>query len=70
MLSSLNMWNKVGRIIAMISRNLGIDVSKAVKMFYQSRTCADLHDSESGMYLMGDKYIYDSFIMELKAKSI
>ena len=64
MLSNLNMWNKIGRIIAMISRTRKVSISAAAEMFYHSQTCRDLHDAETGLYLMGDKYVFDSFNME------
>lgn len=65
MLSNLNMWNKIGRIIAMISRNMNIGISAATELFYRSKTCRELHDPETGLYLMGDLYIYDCLMKEI-----
>lgn len=65
MLSKLNMWNKVGRIIALLSDRLNVDVAKATDLFYRSRTCKELHDESTGLYLMGDRYILDNLLSEL-----
>lgn len=65
MLSKLNMWNKVGRIIALLSDRLNVDVAKATDIFYRSRTCKELHDESTGLYLMGDRYVLDNLITEL-----
>lgn len=65
MLSKLNMWNKIGRIINLLSDRLGVDIAKATDIFYRSRTCRDLHDESTELYLMGDRYILDNLINEL-----
>ena len=65
MLSKLNMWNKIGRIIALLSDRLNVDVAKATDLFYRSRTCKELHDESTGLYLMGDRYILDNILSEL-----
>lgn len=56
--------NRIGSIGMEISRRLGIDPVKALEMFYESRTCADLHDRSTGLYLYGDLYIADEFMSE------
>ena len=56
--------NRIGSISMEISRRLGIDPVKALEMFYESRTCADLHDRSTGFYLYGDLYIADEFMSE------
>ena len=56
--------NRIGSISMEISRRLGIDPVKALEMFYDSRTCADLHDRSTGLYLYGDLYIADEFMSE------
>ncbi|MCQ2295779.1 MAG: hypothetical protein MJZ45_00085 [Bacteroidales bacterium] len=56
--------NRIGSISMEISRRLGIDPVKALEMFYESRTCADLHDRSTGLYLYGDLYIADEFMSE------
>ena len=59
------MWNKVGRIIALLSDRLNVDVAKATDIFYRSRTSRDLHDESTGLYLMGDRYVLDNLMTEL-----
>lgn len=56
--------NRIGSISMEISRRLGIDPVKALEMFYESRTCAELHDRSTGLYLYGDLYIADEFMSE------
>ena len=59
------MSNRIGAISVILARMLDIDVVKALKMFYSSKTCANLHDKSTGLYLYGDMYITDEFIMEM-----
>lgn len=65
MLSDLNMWNKIGRIIAMVAKERNIGVAKATDLFYRSKTCSELHNPDTGLYLMGDKYILDNLLSEI-----
>ena len=59
------MSNRIGAISVILAKMLDIDVVKALKMFYSSKTCANLHDKSTGLYLYGDMYITDEFIMEM-----
>ena len=54
MLSDLNMWNKIGRIIALTARERQISVAEAAGLFYRSRTCTELQE----------EYILDNLQME------
>lgn len=65
MLSQLNMWNKIGRIITRLSERLDINIERATEIFYTSKTCKDLHDESTGLYLFSDNYLVDNVIMEL-----
>ena len=47
-----------------LSRRLQIEPLRALKLFYESKTCADLHDKATGLYLYGDLYIADEFMRE------
>lgn len=51
-----------------LSKRLKISPSEALQLFYASKTCADLHDKETGLYLYGDLYIADEFIRECQDK--
>ena len=66
MLSDLLMWNKIGRIVTLLSERLGISSERALDLFYSSRTNERLHDNDTGLYLMSDLYIVDELIMELR----
>lgn len=57
--------NRIGSISMEISRRLSIDPIRALEMFYESRTCAELHDRSTGLYLYGDLYIADEFMSEM-----
>ena len=53
--------------IAMIlSKRLDIEPIRALKMFYESQTCANLHDKSTGLYLYGDPYVADEFMLEIQ----
>ena len=56
--------NRIGSIAMELSRLLDIEPVKALEMFYESQTCADLHDKSSGLYLYSNLYIVDEFIQE------
>ena len=60
------MSNRIGAISVLLAEQLNIDSVKALKLFYQSKTCANLHDKSTGLYLYGDLYIADEFIRELE----
>lgn len=56
--------NRIGAISMELSKRLDIDPVKALELFYESQTCADLHDKSTGLYLYSDLYIADEFIQE------
>mgnify|MGYP004443282149 FL=1 len=58
------MSNRIGIICEEISRRMNIEPTKALELFYESQTCADLHDKNTGLYLYGNLYITDEFMME------
>lgn len=64
MLSDLLMWNKIGRIVTLLSERLGISSEHALDMFYTSRTCRLLHDPSTQLYTFSDAYIVEDVIME------
>ena len=67
MLSDLLMWNKIGRIVTLLSQRLDVSGERALDIFYTSRTNERLHDPHTGLYLMSDLYIVDEVIMELQS---
>lgn len=56
--------NRIGAISVELARQLNIEPVKALELFYESQTCADLHDKSTGLYLYSDLYIVDEFIRE------
>lgn len=68
MLSDLLMWNKIGRIVTLLSERLNISSERALDIFYTSRTNERLHDENTGLYLMSDLYIVDELILELQGR--
>ena len=60
------MSNRIVGIAIHLSKQLNIDPIQALKLFYQSKTCAKLHDKSTGLYLYGDLYVVDEFIREME----
>ena len=58
--------NRIGAISVELAKRLDIAPVKALELFYESRTCADLHDKSTGLYLYSDLYIADEFILEMQ----
>ena len=56
------MSNRIGAISMELSKRLSIEPVKALQLFYESQTCADLHDKSTGLYLYGDLYVADEFM--------
>jgi hypothetical protein len=68
MLSDLLMWNKIGRIVTLLSERLDVSSERALDIFYTLRTNERLHDETTGLYLMSDLYIVDEIILELQGR--
>ena len=60
------MSNRIGAIAVILAKRLNIEDIKALKLFYESQTCANLHDRATGLYLYGDHYLADEFIREME----
>lgn len=58
------MSNRIGAISMELAKRLNIEPVKALEMFYESETCTRLHDKSTGLYLYGDLYIADEFMLE------
>ena len=56
--------NRIGQISAELAKRLNIAPERALEMFYASKTCADLHDKSTGLYLYGNLYVADEFMRE------
>ena len=62
------MWNKIGRIVTLLSKRLDVSGERALDIFYTSRTNERLHDEYTGLYLMSDRYIVDELVLELQGQ--
>ena len=62
------MSNRIGAISVILAERLGIEDVQALKLFYESNTCASLHDKDTGLYLYGDHYIADEFMREMESR--
>ena len=56
--------NRIGAIAVELAKRLNIAPEKALQLFYESKTCSDLHDKSTGLYLYGDLYVADEFMRE------
>lgn len=59
----------IGRISAVIAQRLGIAPVDALCRFYESDTCALLHDERTGFYLFSVGYLADEYFEEQKRTS-
>ena len=64
------MSNRIGAIAVDLAERLDIEPVRALQLFYESKTCADLHDKATGLYLYGDRYIADEFMREKQSLQI
>lgn len=60
------MSNRIGAISVILAKRLNIEAIQALKLLYESKTCADLHDKSTGLYLYGNMYIADEFMQEMQ----
>lgn len=60
------MWNKIGRIVMKLSKQLDISPLRALDVFYTSKVCDRLHNPETELYIFSDAYIVDEIIMEIR----
>ncbi|MDE5644311.1 MAG: DUF3791 domain-containing protein [Muribaculaceae bacterium] len=58
-------WGRIGAIACHIAEKLSIPPLQALKDFYRSRTCERFHDRSTGLYLYGDLYIAESYLIEI-----
>lgn len=56
---------QIGGIAYELSQRLDISPSRALDLFYRSKTCKQLHDKRTGLYLMSNGYVADDFILEI-----
>lgn len=57
-------WGRIGAISCHIADKLSITPLQALKDFFRSETCEKFHDNRTGLYLYGDLYIADNYLIE------
>ena len=62
--------NRIGSISDEIAKRLDIDPIRALELFYASKTCEDLHNKDTGLYLYGDLYVVDEFLLEQNVEKL
>ena len=67
MLRDSQLWTKIGRICTKLAKRLDISPERAFDIFQKSKTNEQLPAERSLLYLMGDLYIVDNVIIEVKS---
>ena len=60
--------HRIGIISAELAKRLDISPASALQSFYENNTCVYLHDKKTGLYLYGNLYIADEFMLEYENK--
>ena len=68
MLAPLLMWHKIGRIVLILSKRLGITPLRALDVFYTSKVCDRIHSNEEQLYTFSDEFIADEVCLELQGR--
>lgn len=68
MISDLLLWNKIGRIVTLLSEQLNISAEHALDVFYTSKTAVLLHNPSTLLYTFSDMYIVDDILREIQDK--
>ena len=55
---------RICHISAELAKRLNIAPERALELFYESKTCADLHDKRTGLYMYSNLYVADEFMRE------
>ena len=66
MLRTDQMWYKIGGVVMALASQLNISPVRALGLFYESKTCEDLHNPDTMLYTFSDAYIADEVIAELQ----
>ena len=65
-LQSITVWNKIGHVVVLLAERLHISPNEALRIFYESEVCKQLHDPQTNLYLYSDLYIVDELVMEIQ----
>ena len=58
------MSNRIGSISDEIAKRLDIEPLKALELFYASKTCNDVDNKKTALYLYSDLNVVDEFLFE------
>ncbi len=56
---------RIGLIVCELAKRLGVKPTEALRRFYRSETCRQFHDRRSGLYLYGELYIVEEYMIEI-----
>ena len=62
--------NRIAVICDEIARRMNVTPLKALEIFYASKTCEDLHNKDTGLYLYGDLDVVDEFLLEQNVEKL
>ena len=62
--------NRIGAISVELAKRPHVEPLEALQAFYESQTCADLHDKSTGLYLYGDLYVADEYMLEKSSRFV
>ena len=62
--------NRIAVICDEIARRMNVTPLKTLEIFYASKTCEDLHNKDTGLYLYGDLYVVDEFLLEQNVEKL
>ena len=62
--------NRIAVICDEIARRMNVTPLKVLEIFYASKTCEDLHNKDTGLYLYGDLYVVDEFLLEQNVEKL
>ena len=62
--------NRIGAISVELAKRLHVEPLEALQAFYESQTCAVLHDKATGLYLYGDLYVADEYMLEKSSRFV
>ncbi len=60
------LWRKISRIILLLADSLNTTPQRALAIFYETQTCARLHDERYGLHLQSDLYILHDLLDEIR----
>ena len=56
---------QIGGVAYELAQRLNLSPAQALDMFYRSKTCAQLHDKRTGLYLMSNGYRMNLFLFSM-----